>query len=89
MVWMLVGQGVVFAARILLAFRLLFSMRRRAVAASGRQFPGPGATLRSIRDEWRDRSSRRRLWLPFLGLTVLLLALTILWSQGMFDAIPV
>lgn len=47
-------QGGAFAVWAVLAFRTLFRLRTRAVAASGTAFPGLGATLASFTAFWRE-----------------------------------
>lgn len=54
MVALLAVQGVVFAVWAFLAFRTLFRLRARAVAASGQMFPGLSATLAAFAGFWRD-----------------------------------
>jgi len=64
MVALLAVQGVVFAVWAFLAFRTLFRLRARAVAASGQMFPGLGATLAAFAGFWRDpelRADRRAM----------------------------
>lgn len=45
-------QGLVFAVWAALAFRTLFRLRARAVARSGRAFPGLRPTLATFGDFW-------------------------------------
>lgn len=47
-------QAVAFAVWTFFAFRTLFRLRARAVAASGQVFPGFGATLAAFAGFWRD-----------------------------------
>ena len=57
-------QAVIFAVWAVLAFRILFRLRARAVAETGTPFPGLGATLRSLAAFLRlpeHRTDRRRL----------------------------
>ena len=81
MVFVLVIQGVVFAVWAFCAFRSLFRIRARAVAETGRAFPGMAATLRAFRDfvVLHQYQSERRI---LLLLTVVLLGLSIAFASA-------
>ncbi|QYK41364.1 MAG: hypothetical protein KF887_18670 [Paracoccaceae bacterium] len=73
---LLLAQAAVFVVWAVLAFRILFRLRARAVRDSGRTFPGLGATLRSFRgfvtrpDDRADRTRLVLLTLVLAGLSV-------------------
>jgi len=81
MIWFLVAQGIVFLLWAIEAFRTLFGLRKRAAATTGRQFPGPLSFVGAVSTWLRDPAERSRRW-RLLGLTVVLLALTLIWSQS-------
>ncbi|GHF66649.1 hypothetical protein [Seohaeicola zhoushanensis] len=75
---MLALGAVIFAAWAYNMFRVLFLLRKRAEAESGRPFPGPGQALRQWGRFFRgpeDKPLRQRL----TGLTMGLLA----WLVGL------
>lgn len=76
MVVVLTLQGAVFAVWAFWMFKVLFALRRRAVAETGRAFPGPGATLKQVADflQVPEFASDRRV---LGGLTAGLVALTL------------
>ena len=76
MIVMLALQGVVFTVWAFWMFKVLFALRRRAVAETGRAFPGPGATLKQFADFLRvpEFAADRRV---LGGLTAGLVTLTL------------
>jgi hypothetical protein len=71
-VWLAV-QGVLFAVWAVAAFRTLLRLRARAVAESGRMFPGPGPTLQAFGAFLREPGfARDRRVLGGLGAVLLL-----------------
>ncbi len=80
MIWFLAAQGTVFLVWTIEAFRALFGMRRIAVAATGKTFPGPFASLDAMGVWFRDPAERGRR-IRLLTLTVLLFAISFLWSM--------
>lgn len=78
MIAVLLGvQGLIFAVWTFLAFRTLFRLRARAVAASGQMFPGLGATLAAFAGFWRDpvhAPDRRAMGWASLAMVVVMAA---------------
>ena len=72
----LILQGLVFAAWTVAMFAWLFDLRRRAVARTGRAFPGPGSFVGAVGAWWRDPALARRRWL-LPALTALMVALIV------------
>ncbi len=83
MLWVgLALQAVVFAVWAWLALRSLFRLRARAVARSGRPFPGLSATLEAFGSWLRAPQfapERRRLGLVTLLLFAVMLGNRMLW----------
>ena len=73
---LLTATGAVFALWAVLAFRVLFRLRARAVERSGTMFPGLGATLAAAEEFARAPGfarDRRRLAGVTAGLFALIL----------------
>ncbi len=73
---LLVAQGAIFLCWALLAFRILFHLRRRAQDRSGHIISGPVTFVEVTRDWLADpEEARPRFW--FYALTVLFVVATI------------
>ena len=69
-------QGIAFALWAFTAYRILFHLRRRAIAMTGNSFPGPISFLRAIR-AWLHDPAERPWHLRLAVLTLVMLGLSV------------
>ncbi len=72
-------QTVLFAAWAFCAFRILFHLRRAAVARTGSQFPGPLTFIAQVR-LWLSDAAEAGWRRTFAGLTVAMMAAIALFA---------